>query len=51
MQEVDLSALANEVFDTCYVPCDYVPIRSWPLFRARELMPQLIALMTEEPRR
>jgi hypothetical protein len=20
------------------VPCDHIPIRSWPLFRARELM-------------
>ncbi len=22
----------------CCVPCDHVPIRSWPLFRARDLM-------------
>ena len=27
----------------CLVPCDHVPIRSWPLFRAREIMPALIA--------
>ena len=27
---------------TCCIPCDYVPVRSWPLFRARELMHQLI---------
>ena len=26
----------------CCIPCDYVPVRSWPLFRARELMHQLI---------
>jgi hypothetical protein len=27
---------------TCLVPCDHVPVRSWPLFRAREIMPALI---------
>ena len=26
----------------CWVPCDHVPIRSWPLFRAREVMVSLI---------
>jgi len=28
---------------TCPVSCDYVPRRSWPLFRARELMHGVIA--------
>ena len=27
----------------CYIPCDHAPVRSWPLFRAREIMPALIA--------
>ena len=27
----------------CYVPCDHAPVRSWSLFRAREIMPALIA--------
>ena len=26
----------------CCIPCDHVPARSWPLFRAREIMPVLI---------
>ena len=26
----------------CWVPCDHVPIRSWPLFRARDVMVGLI---------
>ena len=29
--------------NNCSVPCDYVPCRSWPLFRARDLMQGLIA--------
>ena len=24
--------------DTCCVPCDHIPVRSWPLFKARQLM-------------
>ncbi len=32
----------NPAFANCCIPCDYVPVRSWPLFRARELMHQLI---------
>ena len=26
----------------CWVPCDHVPVRSWPLFRARQLMRDVI---------
>ena len=33
----------------CYVPCDYIPVRSWPLFRAHEQMSQLIVSLTKEP--
>jgi|GEM_PF-6430496 len=32
----------------CCIPCDYAPIRSWPLFNARELMPQLIASLLND---
>lgn len=39
------------VLITCCVPCDYVPVRSWPLFRARELMQHLIESFTQEPTR
>jgi len=34
--------LASATVDNCCVPCDHVPVRSWPLFRAREVMPALI---------
>jgi putative transposase len=33
---------------TCSVPCDHVPVRSWPLFRAREVMPVLIKALKQE---
>ena len=26
----------------CWVPCDHVPVRGWPLFRARQLMRDVI---------
>ena len=35
-------AMQMAVSASCCIPCDYVPVRSWPLFRARELMHQLI---------
>jgi len=34
--------------NTCCVPCHYIPVRSWPLFRARELMHDLIQSFTQE---
>ena len=34
----------------CSVPCDHVPVRSWPLFRAREVMPVLIKSLRQELR-
>jgi len=36
--------------DVCSVPCDHVPVRSWPLFRAREVMPALIKSLRQELR-
>ena len=34
----------------CSVPCDHVPVRSWPLFRAWEVMPALIKSLRQELR-
>ena len=33
---------------SCCVPCDHVPVRSWPLFRAREVMLALIESFAQE---
>ena len=33
---------------TCCVPCDHVPIRSWPLFKARDVMRGVIESFKEE---
>ncbi|MGF6184158.1 hypothetical protein ABIB42_005224, partial [Massilia sp. UYP32] len=27
----------------CLVPCDHIPRRSWPLFRAKAMLNELIA--------
>ena len=35
---------------TCWVPCDHVPVRSWPLFRARQLMRDVIESFQLESR-
>ena len=32
----------------CCVPCDHLPIRSWPLFRARDVMRGVIEAMKAE---
>ncbi|MFD2110542.1 NAD(P)H-binding protein [Thiorhodococcus fuscus] len=32
-----LTTIGGDVLD-CYVPCDYLPRRSYPLFRAREVL-------------
>ncbi len=34
---------------TCSIPCDHVPVRSWPLFQARDLMRNLIESLQAEP--
>jgi hypothetical protein len=28
--------------DRCWIPCDHVPIRSWPLFKARDVMRSVV---------
>ena len=33
---------------SCCVPCDHVPIRSWPLFKARDVMRGVIESFKEE---
>jgi len=38
------------VLRSCSVPCDHVPVRSWPLFRARELMRDVIDSFKREQR-
>ena len=36
------------VLNSCSVPCDHVPIRSWPLFKARKLMQGVIESFKRE---
>jgi hypothetical protein len=36
------AAAFNADANNCWVPCDHVPVRSWPLFRARQLMRDVI---------
>lgn len=36
------------VFFMCRIPSDHIPIRSWPLFLARELMRDLIETLKAE---
>ena len=31
----------------CWIPCDHLPIRSWPLFRARDVMRGVIESFQE----
>ena len=38
------------VLAICSVPCDHVPIRSWPLFRACDLMRGVIESFKREQR-
>ena len=37
-----LEGLREDGLPICWVPCDHVPVRSWPLFRARQLMRDVI---------
>jgi len=32
----------------CWVPCDHVPIRSWALFKARDMLRELIRTLKAE---
>lgn len=34
----------------CRVPCDHVPVRSWTLFKAKDLMRELFLNLKAEPR-
>ena len=40
--------LLNATRSTCRIPSDHIPIRSWPLFLARELMRDLIETLKAE---
>ena len=44
--EFEAKLLAAE--DICRIPSDHIPIRSWPLFLARELMRDLIETLKAE---
>ena len=60
--EVDVKSLTQENFKmdkqsdnwqrlpTCRVPCDHVPVRSWALFKAKDLMRELFPNLKAEPR-
>ena len=50
-QVVALIDRAGEVAPRCPVPCDHFPLRSWPLFRARDLMRGVIESFSPEPAR
>jgi hypothetical protein len=34
--------------DSGPIPCDHIPVRSWPLFKARQLMRDVIELLQGE---
>lgn len=38
----------TDIFLSCRIPSDHIPIRSWPLFLARELMRDLIETLKAE---
>jgi hypothetical protein len=40
--------VTNNQWSHCWVPCDHVPVRSWPLFRARQLMRDVIESFKQE---
>lgn len=40
--------LAKAAINKCRIPSDHIPIRSWPLFLARELMRDLIETLKAE---
>ncbi len=43
-----LRLFASTPRSTCPIPCDHVPIRSWPLFRARDLLRGVIEAFQHE---
>mgnify|MGYP006911041394 CR=1 FL=1 len=40
--------MRDDVLFNCRIPSDHIPIRSWPLFLARELMRDLIETLKAE---
>ena len=32
---------------SCWVPCDHIPSRSWPLFQARDVLQSLITSLKD----
>jgi hypothetical protein len=43
-----MALILYRVMRSCRVPCDHVPVRSWPLFKARQLMRGVIASLQGE---
>ena len=42
------SYAATDKVHRCPVPCDHIPVRSWPLFKARQLMRDVIESLQGE---
>ena len=40
--------VAGLLLNSCPVPCDHIPVRSWPLFKARQLMRDVIESLQGE---
>jgi len=40
--------LAGTLECSCPIPCDYIPIRSCPLFEARLLLPAFLSMLQQE---
>jgi hypothetical protein len=43
-----LKMLCGTGIVTCRVPCDHIPRRSWPLFKARAVLAGLLASLSLE---
>ena len=43
-----LALLISDELARCQVPCDHIPIRSWPFFQARALLQAVIASFKAE---
>lgn len=51
LRVVDMKKMREEfavIEARCQVPCDHIPVRSWPLFRARELLHGVIESIQRE---
>lgn len=38
----------GDIRPRCWVPCDHVPVRSWALFKARDVLRELIRTLKAE---